>query len=406
MNNILNELSIADRLKYMATNGVKNAVDRALTVSGSGKARGRLILRAGTAKLYKGWREYVGREELAGNKDIEDNPTITDLVNYLDTAYSLNMSAETIERIMNGGAPSEEEQSSENSETTSDVYNKLKELLTNFHKQNPAHSIKLSQPTFDFIHSKTNIDIENIKQILQKFIDEGFLKDNGKGSYDIIIDNNHPSTNESISRREFEYFKNMFNSNALYEDVVLMEKAEFDPRTLFPKIANILIKNGTMTVDLGDGKGGSTGGGNNATFGVNAQEMKKNLETFHLTSKNIDFIKNTDLRIIYKKTRIDSVVTNTVIGLVYSLSKSWSNKIDSTKNITASGNTIDMSILVKSLSDHLYGNFKVLEIIKRDTDKDRNKAILEMEKILKGSSSKAEMICDIAYAVAQAITKA
>jgi hypothetical protein len=323
----LDEAGFKAALGDMVKQGVQNAKDK--VVYGAGKqfglgqqARGRLDLNYATKELSKAWYQYVGREAAAGDEHIKTSPTIRNLMDFLDFAYGFKVSDEDMMKIVgNGNQPPA---SPEGTNPKADV--KAREALGALKKTSPQEyatlKSKFGAPT--------------------------------------------PGATAAAPKTESVVMEGP------------LENATFDPKALFPRLANVLIRNGmiqikrdgdkTLASKAGDGNGKGGAGGETQTASARVTSdghsidigMMKNL----MMKDEITGADMTELKHIvaagpqgYSELAKNEEATKTMASLVVALLKSIRKKndpgaIQAAHSITTDGHTMDINLFSNALKEY------------------------------------------------------
>ena len=315
--------------------------DRVAQAFGSKTAIGRTRLRTATKKLMDDWRAYCGQEEHAGNDRPLTSPTLADLADFLSSEYGIHLSADQLSKIAEKESVSPQKQ-----ETTPNK----NQNSTN----NPAND--KAKQALNQLKSTSPQEYEALKKIMA-------LPSAQKEGY-------------AIKEANIE------NEDSEHEGAA---NITFDPKKVFPIMANIFLKRGLMQIQQGNQIHTGYGPGSNGAASSNPEattdpyqktdDTKSALEDqinngyivdmniysnalahYNMKANNIEHLQNDFKKIDPNKFDVSSDDGQTMCAVVgsflSSLKKQDDVNLQPEKNITTSKHMINMKTLFGLAAQH------------------------------------------------------
>lgn len=356
MSERINEAEWTQRLGDMAKQGVKSVRDRAMYAAGSKRAMGRLNLNFATKHVMGQWKEWSERQFATGNRGIRQTPTLRDLSNFLQYAFGLKFSPETLVSL-GKGSPAQEPAAANEPGTRAD---------------------KLAN---DALKNTTPAEREKLKK--------AFGKSNAEAAVGADLANAIKArrANESVIHEDGEATQKGPEQKAKDEAVTKALKMTFNPKVVFPKLANYLIDNGYLSVTrdgqvvAGTGHGGSgeeddkddkqvvnkkkaaaiANAQTDDGLSIDVKLLARTLDTMQprIDKNRWDFLRTrvTDLGSIAElvpNAEGDNAKgnANLLASLVYAAMKSIvpANKVAGQSNVTAAGTVIDINVMLATIT--------------------------------------------------------
>jgi hypothetical protein len=336
------------------SNVMRTARDRALYHgAGSQQARGRLDLGAITQKMLQNWGRYVGHSAATGDKHLKNAPTWGDLIEFLNFAYGIKVDTGVIAQLTKRAASVNAPKATKPAAPTA-----------------PQHSEKDLQ---DMI-TKQVADWDNTNTRKQRADDlaKGALSKTSPEEYDALKKKfgkvpNYPGKKVGES---------VINELDDAEEENNPAKTVFDPHSLFPILADFLLKKGYVRVRRGNETYGAKNGADDADedgddgeetptaretpdgHTVDIDKMNKYLTKYNVSAKDLNTLKSLVLKstaaTIFKNIPAGSNIPRTLSIFVFAVLRSVVGKNDvnhdkASRSVTKDGNIFDINIFMNEL---------------------------------------------------------